>query len=261
LQGVAKDDPRYEKTLPLLDLIEQWIRSELEDQTYEKDDDVFFKNWNNWKPNRRFRSKVVVPKSSKTGTNKVRREEYMEGENFTHLSSFELDEQKELVALAAQHHVAQVRGSLFERETLVHSDISAGNLRRTPEGNLAILDRGMYLKFSIPDRLSLKKLVETDDVRSRASAFAEWLWELPENQTVRQQVDATSLVDEIVEQSAKRGGDVEDLAVDALVIARSHGMNIPLKFTLLFKNLNALRQLAQQAGFDSLREALQYSPK
>lgn len=259
LDGVAKEDPRYKKALPLLDLIEQWIRGELEDQTYEKDDEVFFKNWNDWRPSRGFKSKVVVPKSSKTGTSKVRREEYIEGENFTSLSSF--DDQKELVALAAQHYVAQVRGSIFEKETLVHSDISAGNLRRTPEGNLAILDRGMYLKFSLGDRLSLKKLVEAEDVSSKASAFVEWLWELPENQSLKQQVDPSVLAGEIVEQSNKRGGDVEDLAVDALVIARSHGLNVPLKFTLLFKNMNALRQLAQQAGFESLREALQYSPK
>ena len=43
LQELTKKDVRYERTLPLLDVIEEWIRQEMEDATYESDDQQFHK--------------------------------------------------------------------------------------------------------------------------------------------------------------------------------------------------------------------------
>ncbi|MEQ1849132.1 MAG: AarF/UbiB family protein [Candidatus Peribacteraceae bacterium] len=260
LQELAKKNKEYAKTLPLVDIIEEWIRSELTDQTFEEDDHAFRASWNGWKPADEFQKHIVVPESKPTGSSKVQRDEFIEGTNLTSLHEFPEGERKELVALAVQHYMGQVIGSLSEEHTLVHSDISAGNLRRTTDGNLAILDRGMYLKFSMADKLFLADVAQANNIKDRSQKFLKWLLAMPENSEAGKSIDAQSVVSEVERVSASRGTDVEESAIDALMVMRSYGLYVPLRFTLLFKNLNALRQLSQDAGFASLQDALAYDP-
>jgi hypothetical protein len=45
-----------------------------------------------------------------------------------------------------------------------------------------------------------------------------------------------------------------------LVDLRRTGVKLPLEMTLIFKNMNALQQMARKAGFDNLVEAYLYTP-
>ena len=266
LTELAAKDPKYRKALPLLDLIEDWIQNELEDPTFEADDEKFRGTWDGWQPSG-FKAKIKVPKIIATGSVKVRREEFIEGENLTELKTFPPEKQKELVALAVQHYAGQIRGSLWKDTTLVHSDISAGNLRATRDGNLAILDRGMYLKFSRNERLFIRDLTQEQPMKDRVTLFVDWLWKLPVNQEAAAKLDKNKIIDEIVQNAITRQIDPEEIALNALVVVQEQGIKIPLKFALLFKNLNAFRQLVQSVGkatndpsFNSLAAALKYKP-
>ncbi len=255
----------YKQAVPLLDVIEEWIVSELNDVKFEESDIAFRKKWQGWKPNRSFGLSVHIPTSKPTGTVKVRRDEYAEGKNFTLMNEFDPAERKEVVALAVQHYIGQLGGTmdyLLKEKVLVHSDISVGNLRYNPEKKqLSILDRAMYLEFSREDRSFLKELADVADVSGIARKIVDWLWVNPENQQAISSLKKEDVIGAILGRVQARGSDQETAAIDAMVAVHENGLQVPLRFMLLFKNFNALRQMALQAGFSSLKEAAQYSPK
>jgi hypothetical protein len=257
-------DGHYQQAVPLLDVIEEWIVSELNDVNFEENDIAFRKKWQGWKPNRSFQTRIQIPTSKPTGTVKVRRDEYAEGKNFTLMNEFDPREKKEVVALAVQHYIGQLGGTmdyLLKEKVLVHSDISVGNLRYNPEKKqLSILDRAMYLEFSREDRSFLKELADVGDVSGIAHKIVDWLWVSPENQEVVSSLRKEDVVRAILERVQARGSDQETAAIDAMVAVHENGLRVPLRFMLLFKNFNALRQMALQAGFSSLKEAAQYKP-
>ncbi len=265
-EALSAEDPRFEQAKPLLDLVEEWIEAELGDKNFEEEDAKFRAAWEpkkgeGWRPNEAFHARITFSDTIPTGGNRyVRRQKLIKGQTFTALDSFPREEAKELVALMVQHHLAQIQGSPFKTETLVHSNVTPGNFMRTEDGNLAVLDRDMYLKFNIPDRLFLWSLQQAGTVPERIERFLDWLTGLKENEAAGKNLDRGKVTSEILEHMEQRKADPEEAALDVLAVVHSKGLHIPLKFSLLFMNLQALRQMAQRVGFSSLDEARRYKP-
>jgi len=253
VESLSESDPKYEIAKPLLDLLEQWINRELGDPTFETDDVLFRDKWNGWKPDEEFPSEVVVPLSIPTGTHKVRRERIVLGENFKYLHTFPKEVQKKMVALAVTHYVEQIKAGQ------VHSDISPGNLRITPEENLAILDRGMYLKFEWMEKLFLNKLRTAKDLEAQTRIYVDWIWGLPENQKKAAKLDKEAVIKKIVEDVGKKKIPIEESVIDSLTAIHGQGLRTPLKYTLLFKNLNVLLNMSKDVGFTDLEDAVAYT--
>lgn len=259
---LEKLDKRYEKVRPLLPLVEEWIMSELQDESFEEDDVQYRESWNGYRPHPSFSGCIIIPESRKTGTSKIRREVFVEGRNLTELKAFAPSRRKEMVALATQHYMATLVGmnkdGALSLLSLVHSDISWGNLRATVDGNLALLDRGMYLKFDVNERLFLIGLSAIKQAPALAKELVQYLGNLECNRDLAH--DLLRIEKELEQELAFGDIDLEHSFLRSIAIVQANGLKVPLKFSLLFKNLNAFSQMAREAGFKDLREALNYHP-
>jgi len=270
INALAKKDEKYRQALPTVTLLEEWIETELQDMTFEKDDRAFRKKWEGQKFAASKNSRITIPSMPKSGpgTILVRRERIVDGFNFTELHRLAPNAQKEAVALAAQHYLAQLAGGQSLKDkivagvTTVHSDISPGNLRITKSGNLAILDRGMYLKFNRRDRLFLNSAIKASDHKELVSLIVNQFWGINENKIFtkgkNKKVFLNDLTQSLLKDSSK-SFSFERVLLRMMVEISARGMKIPLRYMLLFKNLNVLNQMSQQVGFASLKEALSYS--
>ncbi len=180
------------------------------------------------------------------------------------------------MALAVQHYFAQLAGPapqskmgfikkigqiLRGKKVLVHSDVSPGNLRITTDGNVAILDRGMYLQFSLEERKFLKSLLDAADNQTIAAAFVDWLWSMKENKNVVAGLDKQIIIADIAKELNLDQADPEKSWMKLLVAVHKHQLTVPLKFTLLSKNLLVLRNFVKLADPTwTLRDALSYAP-
>lgn len=275
-------DEKYRAAEPLLDLLSEWINNESEDKTFEEDDIQFRNQWNpdgKNKPSANWTRKIIIPESVKTGTHIVRREQIIdpkEGQNFTELDAIMKSnpvEAKELVALATQHYMAQIIGgwsilaALSAGEQLVHSDVSPGNLRKTKEGNLAILDRGMYLRINAKDRMFLYKLRLATNVaeannkleilKRLVPIFVQEFWDVERLRDLDQETVIKDIIEEV---NSYETNDIEKISIYVRIAMTKRGIIIPLKYTLLFKNLNVLNRMAKAVGLGSIVEALAYKP-
>jgi hypothetical protein len=259
---LEREDSRFEIGEHLINLVDEWITAELQDQTYEADDKAFRERWNHWTPSRKCPLSIYVPENYASGTLVVRREEFIPGKNFTELGSLmETDGKlaKQVVALAAQHYIAQLSGSMMENlwasDLLLHSDISPGNLRIMDGGKVAILDRSMFLKFSRKDRMLLKSITDATTPQQRASAIVSGLAELQEEAVSK--ADVKKIAERVI-SSLKDETSLEGTMLKGLVAAQREGLKVPLRFQLLVKNLNSLRVMAEKVGFHDLRAALDF---
>jgi len=259
---LEREDPSFAIGAQLIDLVDEWITSELRDTNYETNDKAFRKSWNHWTPSRKCPLSIYVPESYPTNSLLVRREEFIPGRNFTELEQIRREDPqlaKNAVALAAQHYIAQVKGSLLNLgDVIVHSDVSPGNIRLMDGGKVAILDRSMFLKFSLQDRLTLHSIMRAKTSQDRAKALVTGLSKLQER-VISASEQATTI--EHVTDALKNADTVEGTLLKGLVAAQEVGLKVPLRFQLLVKNLNSFRVMAQKVGFQDLHEALAHDYK
>lgn len=256
---LEKEDEVFAIGAHVINLVDEWISTELKDAEYERDDVQFRKHWNNWKPSRKCPLSIHIPHSTPTSTLLVRREEFIPGRNFTELEEIARENPtmaKSAVALALQHYIAQIEGSIFNMgPTLVHSDISPGNLRLMDGGKVAILDRSMYLKLTVQDRLILKQIRKAKSNEAVASLLVEGLSKLQGRPvSSSEQARITARVTEALNGKTSDGNTF----LKGFLAAQQEGLMVPLRFQLLVKNFNSFRVMAQKVGFASLKEAQDY---
>ncbi len=254
---LAQQDERFAQAQPLLEFLEEWIREELEDPTYEEDDQRYRERWDgqaiaDWTPR-----KIVIPEIQRTGTPYVRVERVLKGDNFTKLGEWSPEEQKGLMALACQHYLLQIA------EGLAHPNISPGNLMRLitvdEVADLGVVDRGMKLKVFPAERAFLLELVTLESVEEKAGRFVSELCSMPGNSKVASELDQEALAQKIV-QAVGATPDPGEWLRQAMISVHGAGLHVPLKLRLLFLNLNVLHEMAKEAGFpDGFPEAVAYN--
>ena len=138
------------------------------------------------------------------------------------------------------------------------SDIHPGNFRVTPGKEVALLDRTFKLILSEQEvRLFTAFLNPLTPADRLAPDFVEYL--------VRDQTD------EVKNKGDEWGSNVERLVLGirqqnweetrkALVDLKRIGVKIPLKFTLLMRNLDSFQGMAEKAGLKYLVSAYVYVP-
>ncbi|MFQ5953239.1 MAG: hypothetical protein ACE5JK_07550, partial [Candidatus Omnitrophota bacterium] len=144
--------------------------------------------------------------------------------------------------------------------SLVHSDVHLGNFKVTKEGNVAILDRSLYLKLSQRDRQLFWDLIKDGSARGCLEIFLNYLSEMEENKKLRKKGTRDKLLKSLAKSLSGDGKNLEDLILDILVQLKRSNVNVPLRITLLVKNLQVLNKWTKKAGFESLQEALLYKP-
>ncbi|MES2971748.1 MAG: AarF/UbiB family protein [Patescibacteria group bacterium] len=263
LQLKRADEYRIGLVRSLLVDVAEWINDELADPTFEIKDEQFrasndFRN-GGYRPAKN-RYQVMVPKSVPTGTRWVRREKYIEGHN---LSGFEVVEQesnipegkingadyKEAISLLVHNYVYQLT------ETgLVHSDVHPGNFRITADNkSLAVFDRYNLLEFSESERGMLKQVlrtVATGDTTAGMNGMVNFILSLPDNS----QTDH-ALVRQVVDQATAQASDLAESGPKVLLALKQNGVRVPIKYTLVMKNILSLQRLSKRAGFSGIAEA------
>jgi hypothetical protein len=258
-EQLEREDHDFAIGRHVINLVDEWITAELKDSTFESDDKAFRQSWNGWKPHRKCPLSIHIPESYPTGSLHVRREEFIPGRNFTELQQISQESPllaKYAVAVALQHYMEQIRGMTLQfGDTLVHSDISPGNLRLMGDGKVALLDRSMYLKFCLQDRLLLRRLMRASSDETRAEALVSGLATMQKDAIPREELKR--ITDEVT-KALKSSDSVEKTLLKGLLTAQQGGLMVPLRFQLLVKNLNSFRVMAQRVGFATLNEALTY---
>jgi hypothetical protein len=123
------------------------------------------------------------------------------------------------------------------------------------DGKVALLDRSMYLKFCLQDRLLLRRLMRASSDETRAEALVSGLATMQKDAIPREELKR--ITDEVT-KALKSSDSVEKTLLKGLLTAQQGGLMVPLRFQLLVKNLNSFRVMAQRVGFATLNEALTY---
>lgn len=265
VKSLSEEDPQYKQAEPLLDDMEKWIHSDIYDEAYFEDDQEFSKLHDKYQP-KGFNYKIKVPKSYKTGSRLVKREEFIEGKTLTDMKDLSKEEKKEVVSLIVNNYFSQIRGRLLDKFSLVHSDVHPGNFMITPDKEVAILDRNFYLKLSLNDRLLFNNLNKKGKVEEKVELFVRYLLKQEENADLRNKLGNNKAIDLYIKKlssqilSSISSENMEDAILDIMVQLKNIGIKIPLRITLLIKNLNSLNRMAKEVGFESLMDASEYHP-
>ena len=245
LERRARADPLYEVALPIIDDIKDWIVQDInftgflgKDKSFYQQNDGYTVSGSNYK--------IKVPKSIGLENKFYKREEYIDGVNLTQEDELlqKGHDLKDIVSVVTQNYLGQIaRGH-------VHSDVHPGNFRVTDDGEVAILDRNYFLELDMGDKMLLHTLgQDTAGNGAKADAVVGYL---------RKNNDGVPdhLRDGIY-QALEGSQGVQQLG-DVIRYIKGEKVKVPLKMTLLVKNLFALNSLAQSAGFSGMQDAVRY---
>lgn len=236
------------------DLLE-WLEQDIKDEKFQELDRDFKQKWDGFGQNPPFNYpnhnySIYVPEVYEPQNRFIKIEEWIEGKNITEwkigdkfdyeAGILEPEQYKQVVSLITKHHMEQLR------DGIVHSDVHKGNFRITPDNKIAVLDRNNYLEFTEPeDRGLLKNLLGG----FKSETIIDYLLKMPENESLKENKDSILTNINLITQNA---GEVnEDLIRKIVLESKVLGLKVPLKLTLLFKNLLSLNKMAREAGFDN----------
>ena len=142
---------------------------------------------------------------------------------------------------------------------LCPSDLSLGNARVTEQNELvlklSILDRHFYQELDEVEVETITNLYTGEEPLPSFINYLNHLLSSEENKHLG--ISAFDLMSEIGEiYQSHSGKKFENIAREVLLMLKKHGVNIPLRITLLFKNIQVLNNLAKRAGFDSFLDCL-----
>lgn len=229
-----------------LENIKAWIAQDIRFEGFLEKDSRFFEQNNGWST-AGARYRIKVPHSRGPDNRYFKREEYVEGLNLTQMEALSAQghDVKGIVSLLVRNYWKQMR------EGLVHSDVHPGNFRVTAENEVAILDRNFFIELDERDQVFIQVLwTSGGDAERLAGALVDYLAIPPSEfrDNLADQIDAL----------LKSGRGAWEKVQSLVLILKEKGVTVPLKWTLLLKNTNALNRLAQQASFANLFDAVHY---
>lgn len=232
----------YEMAKGTLKDIKQWIKQDIRFEGFLERDKIFYEQNNGFKPEG-FSYSIKVPRSYGPENRYFKREEFIAGANLTQLDALKAagHDLKEITSLLILNYWEQLQ------KGVVHSDVHPGNFRVTPDKQVAILDRNFFIELDERDRAFMMNFlgasVSPDEL---CKTIAEYLG-IESSIAAKVRTKLTEL--------AESGTDALEQAGDIVIFLKENGATVPLKVTLLLKNLNGLASLAASAGFSDLKEA------
>jgi predicted unusual protein kinase regulating ubiquinone biosynthesis (AarF/ABC1/UbiB family) len=152
---------------------------------------------------------------------------------------------KQVVSLLVGTTVNQIAAGL------VHSDIHIGNFRVTPDKKVAILDRNFFLSPTPQEQELLFAILNPLEESSRREELLINYLNIP--------ITTSTLKKSVAQVTEGMQEKDWSKAQSGLISLKQNGVKIPLTITLLIKNFNSLRLMAQKAGFKDLSETFAYS--
>lgn len=203
--------------------------------------------------------RVVVPKNfAQYCTRKVHVAEWIEGEK---LSQSGADDVRELVNVGVVAYLTQLLD-----KGLFHADPHPGNMLRTPDGRLAILDFGLMTKITDDQRYGMVEAIAHLVHRDYAEIGTDFrnLDFIPQDVDVQPVVPALSRVfDAALAGGGAKGINFNELAADLAQITFDYPFRIPPYFALIIRAIGVLEGIALVADpdFAIVDEAYPYISK
>lgn len=260
---LAKAQPdRYRIALAVIDEIEEWIMQDIDYDKFIERDTAFREKHNNFTAEG-LEYSIYIPQSKplqEGGPDNVyiKREERVEGKTLTRLKEEDGFDKKQIAALLITNYMQQIM------DGQVHADVHPGNFMAfvDAEGRkrIAIIDRNNYIELNDADK-NLLTTLQMGAAFGQADQLAPAIRQYMEQETGNPIADEQFIrIQEKVESRIASATSIKDIGKAISVAFHQEGIRIPLKITLLIKNINGLDRIARDAGFTSLQEAFGYTP-
>ena len=247
-----------------------WLLSDIRDERFLALDRDFRKKWHGYSVGR---AKIIVPRSeavedvceeeisdARFANIEIKLDEYIEGKNLTELkpgkkTDFDAgilskDDYAAVMRLIVTNYIEQILSGV------VHSNPHPGNFRvsRADKDGIevAIFDRNFYLEFPKAEIEKLRNVVANATESSRlGAAFIEAVLACDENTTL-----SAEKRDQVMEYvNAFSFTDIYSINEFSREL-RNLGVFVPLRYTLLALNMNALNKMCLDAGLSGIAEAV-----
>lgn len=244
-----EDAETYNMIGALIDDIAEWVEGDFRDEGYLENDSYVFETYNG-RRDAGEKVEVKVPQATYLPSNLIRVEEYVPGYNFTKIRNLNLDrsDHRALVSLYVRIYFDMLL------DGIVFSDLSPGNVRVSKYGKLVLMDRHFYQQDPPEEIDAIRNLRDGGEPFTILEGFLNHLLSLPENKDLN--ISATDLIPDLISAQMNGKGDVESMILDAVLVLKKRGVSIPLRITLLLKNIKVLNNMARDAGFDSFLDCL-----
>ncbi|EKD76718.1 MAG: hypothetical protein ACD_43C00011G0002 [uncultured bacterium] len=246
----AIDAATHTKLTQGVEMVYQWVCEELDFTGFLEKDASFKAAQDGYGREQGFAYGMYVPKSEPPLNSYFQIEEKIEGKNLTEWDALmaEGHDMKQVTSLIVQNYVEQIK------QGRIHGDVHIGNYRVTSDQRIAILDRTFFIELSELEQTVAKSVVTGELNIPAITTYIESL--VPAGSKV-------TLPDIFPELMALGTGlqQGERARVNkALLSLRGKGIPIPLKISLLLRNINGLDRLAKKSGLTGFAAALAYSP-
>ncbi len=237
----------------VLDDITEWIKQDFSYEHFLPENQQFYASQNGYRHTHSDRYQIKVPQAYGQDNHYHKREEHIEGIGLTKKHEQDL--------LAKGHDLKQIVraiGHSYIKQILdgrVHSDVHIGNFLVTDNDECAILDRNFYVELDNADKGFIFNiaLAHTDTAKTVDTVMNYFM---PDTDGTRSEEKETlkKELQELLLQKA--GADIPEKLSAMMVFLHEKNIPIPLKITLLVKNLNGLDKMAKAAGYNGLIDIL-----
>lgn len=256
---VQQDAEKYKMAETMIAEIEEWIREDIDyDHFIERDADFYAKHHGFSAPDHEYR--LHIPKSKgipgKGDNHYVKREERIQGQTLVRPEKLEGHDLKQITSLIAKNYIRQIM------DGRVHADVHPGNFMvfTDSEGGkkVAVIDRNNFIELEPKDKMLLFTL------QSKAGQPGKMITELldylrRDGREITSEQE--SRIQKSVGKNLKGKTEISDIIPSIMLAFRQEKIKVPLKLTLMVKNLNGLRHLVKKTGFQSIEQAINYSPE
>lgn len=260
------DHPNLRLIESLMYDVVQWIRDELNDTDFTRKDTQFRAENDTTQNGGRAtkgdsRYDMYVPTATPTDTPWIRREEFVDGKNFNALTvtrgrtniakgRINTEDNKDVVAHLTRSYLKQLT-----QGTVTHSDIHPGNFRITFDNSkIVVFDRYNLLEIDEATRAAVHAVIagiagsNPEMVVDAISDYVTADTGTEVSQTMRRQIV----------EILSGGGQATELMAKIMVTLKRHGVQVPLKLSLIMRNVLVLQKMSAEAGFANVLEAVTY---
>jgi len=237
------------KGIVLLDIVRSWSLNEINDPTFEEDDDKFkeiVKKYNQKVGEERF----FVPERKYTSHN-LKVEEFAKGKTLNQIlkdPKVPSKTKQELVKRLAEFYSSQLKTLIKEGEkeyALCHSDPHIGNFMvdmKNKKLPMAVLDRNLYLKLDKKLLSVIEKFIYGKNI-SFFNGLLDYLFEVNK---IWQKSEQKAIKRKLLFKAITSLGDPFSILRSTLETFSEKNYHLPLELMLMIRNIQAFQNLTKE---------------
>lgn len=233
----------FAPALPLLEDIKEWLIGDINFTGFLEQDQRFREMHDGFSMEGQYR--IKVPHSYGPERKTFAQDEYIQGHNLTEMSKLQAEghDLKQIMSLLTTNFFRQLA------DGQMHANIHPGNIRVTPDNQVAYLDRNFYQHFSDEDRAFLFGILGSRNAINETIDLSLAYTGVSKTPDERQRIIEKA-------EHVKETDDPTRQLLDVVILLRKEGIRFPLRITLLLQNIFFLDRMSKRAGHKNLLDAL-----